>query len=391
MKKNKISLGVYLLFSLIYWNQGIWGLKAAPLYYLQRETWGLSASMIALIGCIITIPWTIKPLWGIIVDSCPLKGKKSKYWLILNYSVIFIISILVAIFGLNIYTLVLTGFLTGIAFAFSDVAGDGLVCVLEKKYKLQGKLQAISWASISLAGLVTSLGGAYISEHYNYRLAFLICAIFPLMMIFFLLKKHKEPDVKPKKINKEQLLKFWKALFNKTLAVPMLFLFCFYLSPSFGTPLMIHMRESMHINKMMIGVLGATGTVFGIIGYMLYFFKFYKFNLTKLLYFSVIFGIISTLCYLYIPNQWWLLGYSIVLGTVGAISHLVILAYVAKITPKGYEALVFAGICSILNLGTMGSGYIGGFLFDLIGFNWLVIVSALFTAICLVFIPKLKT
>lgn len=125
MEKKKIAITTYLLFSFIYFNQGIWGLKTAPLYYLQRETWGLSVSMIALIGCISTLPWTIKLIFGIIVDSFPLLKKKSKYWLILNYFIIFIISLLVAIFGLNVYTLALTGFLTGLAFAFSDVAGDG--------------------------------------------------------------------------------------------------------------------------------------------------------------------------------------------------------------------------------------------------------------------------
>jgi predicted MFS family arabinose efflux permease len=209
-------------------------------------------------------------------------------------------------------------------------------------------------------------------------------------MIYFILKKHKEPNVKPKQLNIVQLKKCGKALFNKALAIPMLFLFCYFLSPSFGTPLMVQMREVLHMDKMMIGFLGSVGTVFGLLGYLLYFLKLHKWDLQKLLYFSVGFGAFSTLWYLYIPNQWWLLTYSIILGTVGAISHLIILAYVAKITPKGYEALVFAGLCSVLNLGSMGSSYIGGILYDVIGYNSLVIISALFTFICLFFIPYLK-
>jgi len=391
MLKNKaIPITTYIFFAFVYFLQGIWGLKSAPLYYLQREVWHLSVANIALIGCIITIPWTIKPLFGIIVDSFPLLKKKCKYWLILNYSIIFVISMLVAIFGLTVHTLILTGFLTGLAFAFSDVGADGLVCVLEKKHNLQGKLQAISWTAISLAGLITSLGGAWISKYFDYRLAFLICAIFPLFMVIFLITKYEEPDAKGKKLDKAQLLKFVKVVFNKQLAIPVAFLFFYYLSPSFGTPLMVTMRETMHMDKMMIGLLGATGTVFGILGYVLYFFKFHKCNMRKLLYFSVIFGGISTLWYLWIPNQWWLLAYSIILGTVGAVSHLVLLAYVAKTTPKGYEAIVFAMLCSVLNLGAMGSGYIGGLLYDMIGFNTLVIISAIFTFACLFFIPHLK-
>lgn len=387
---NNIPLNTYLLFSFVYFIQGIWSLKTAPLYYLQREVWGLTVSQIALIGCVTTIPWVIKPLWGMIVDSFPLGKKKTKYWLILNYSVISILSIIIWLFGLNYWTLIITGFVFGLTFAFSDVGADAFVCILEKKFNLSGKLQSISWFSLSVAGLVTSLGGAWIAKYHDYKLAFLLCATFPLAMIYFLVKHHKEPDVEPKKLNIPQLKLFWKALFNKTLVVPMAFLFCFFLSPSFGTPLMVQMREVLHMDKMMIGFLGSVGTVFGLIGYLLYFFKLYKLDLTKLLYFSVIFGAFSTLWYLHIPNQWWLLGYNVILGTVGAISHLVILAYVAKITPKGYEALVFAGLCSVLNLGSMGSGYIGGFLYDSIGFNWLVIISSIFTLCCLFFVPHLK-
>ena len=386
---KKIPISIYLLFSFIYFNQGIWSLKQAPLYYLMRETWNLSVSNIALIGVLTTLCWTIKPIWGIIVDSFPLKKKKTKYWLILNYSIIVILSLLIWLFGLNYWSLIITGIIFSYCFAFNDVAGDGFVCILEKKHKLQGKLQAISWFSLSLAGLITSIGGAWISKYADYKLAFLLCAVSPILMIYFIFKYHKEPNVKPKKLNFKQFQKFGKILFNKTLLLPMAFLFCYFLSPSFGTPLMVQMREVLNMDKMMIGILGSVGTVFGLGGYLLYFFKLHKYNLKKLLYFSVGFGAFSTLWYLWIPNQWWLLGYSIVLGTFGAIAHLVILAYVAKITPKGYEALVFAGLCSVLNLGSMGSGYLGGFLYDIIGYHKLVIISALFTCLCLFFIPKI--
>jgi len=388
--KQKIPLSLYVLFSFIYFNQGIFGLKSASLYYLMRESWGLSVFRISIIGMLTTLCWTIKPIFGVIVDSFPLGQRKTKYWLMLNYSIIVALSLLIWVFGLTYWTLIASGILFGYCFAFNDVAGDGFVCVLEKKYKLQGKLQALSWFSLSVASLITALGGAWIAKYYDYRLAHLLCAISPAIMIYFIWKKHKEPKVEPKKLDKAQCKKFVQVLFNKELLLPMAFLFCYFLTPSLGTPLMVQMREVLHMDKMMIGFLGSVGTVFGLIGYLLYFFKFYKFDLKKLLYFSVGFGAFSTLWYLHIPNQWWLLGYNVILGTVGAISHLVILAYVAKLTPKGYEALVFAGLCSVLNLGSMGSGFIGGLLYDMVGYNALVIVSAVFTLLCLFFIPKLK-
>lgn len=388
--KNKIPLSTYCLFSFIYFNQGIWGLTSLPIYNLQRYAWGWSVSKISMIASIIMIPWVIKPAWGIIVDSFPLFKKKSKYWLVLNYFLIMALSLWVVFFNFTPISFIIIGILLAYCFSFNDVSGDGLVCVLEKKHNLQGKLQSLSWFSLSFAGLATSIGGAWIAKNHHFTLSYLICIIFPLLMIYFILRGHDEPDVEPKKFNKKQLKEFVKVFFQKKLLMPMGFLFLYFLSPSFGTPLRHRMLEVLHMDMMMVGLLGGVGTVFGLFGYMFYFFKAHKFDLKKLLYFSVGFGCFSTLWYLWIPNQWWLFAYSIILGTVGAVSHLVILAYVAKITPKGYEALVFAGLCSVLNLGSMGSACIGGLLYDAIGFQLLVIISVLFTFGCLFIIPHLK-
>jgi len=389
MNKSKITIPVYFLFFFIYFNQGSWAITSDSIYYLMRETWNWSVTKIALVGMITTIPWIVKPLWGLIVDWFPIKQTKTKYWLIINYFIAILTCIYVVLTGLNQVTIVIVGLIIAYVFAFNDVAGDGLVCVLEKKYKLQGKLQAIAWFGLSLASLITGLLGAWVSKHQHYKLAYFLAIIFPSIMIYFLVTKHREPKVSKKKIDKQELRDTFKVFLDKRLLFAMAFLFCFFLSPSFGTPLRVYMREVMGIDKMFIGVLGGIGTAFGMLGYLLYFFKIHKYNIKKLLYFSVLFSAFSSLWYLYLPNKWVLLGYSIILGTIGAISHLCILAYVAKITPKNHEGLVFAGICSVLNLGSMGSSYLGGILYDYVGYKPLVIITAIYTLVCLFFIPKL--
>jgi len=241
-----------------------------------------------------------------------------------------------------------------------------------------------------MASLIVAFGGAYIAEHYHYSVAYYLGMICPALMIFFVYKYCDEPDSERKPVNWDRLKEIKNVLFAKKMLVPIGFLFFYFLSPSFGMALQTHMKEVLLMDKITIGILRTVGTVFGMLGYLLYFFKFHKVNLTKLLYFTVGFGAFSTLWYLWIPSATWIFAYSIVLGTVGAISHLVILSYLAKITPEGHEAIVFAGLCSVLNLGSMGSGMLGGFLYDFIGYSWLVIISALFTLLCLFFIPHLK-
>jgi len=154
----------------------------------------------------------------------------------------------------------------------------------------------------------------------------------------------------------------------------------------------------MGIDKMFIGFLGSVSTTFGLLGYALYFFKAHKFNLRRMLYFTVLFSASTTLCYLWIPSKWTLLTYNVMFGSIGAITHLIILAYSAKITPDGNEGFTFAIITSVLNLGAAGSGLLGGALYErfcmyfsqLMAYNILVVISAVFTFACLFFIPYLK-
>lgn len=378
----------YTFFILVYFLQGIKGLPSQSLYYLMREQWGLSVTKIAYIGAIATIPWIIKPLYGLLSDLVPIKNKRTKYYLLFNYASMVILGLYIFFNGLTLITLILTNVAFGLFLASSDVFCDSIMCQKEKKYNMNGKIQSVQWFAIGVAGLITSLGGAYIAKYYNYRIAYLVFAIFPAIMFFYLIKYYKEKDSQKKKTEVLQNIK--KAIKQKQLWIALGFLFCYYLSPSFGIPLMVKMREVLHIDKMFIGVLGTIGTVFGLIGYALYFFKVHKFDLKRMLYLMVIFSTISTLFYLYIPNQWVLLTYNIIFGTAGAILHLILLAYCAKITPEGAEGFTFAVITSILNAGAMGGSVLGGFLYPKIGYNNLVIISALMTLICILFIPYLK-
>ncbi len=77
-------------------------------------------------------------------------------------------------------------------------------------------------------------------------------------------------------------------------------------------------------------------------------------------------------------------------GVMGAIVFLTILNSAALATPKGAEGTTFATLTAFWNIGLIGSSALGGYLFGLIGLQPLVIVSAVFTALALVFLPRLR-
>jgi predicted MFS family arabinose efflux permease len=51
---------------------------------------------------------------------------------------------------------------------------------------------------------------------------------------------------------------------------------------------------------------------------------------------------------------------------------------------------MFAFLTSIINLGSIGSGFLGGYLYSKIGLGPLIIVSGLTSLMILIFIPFLK-
>lgn len=388
--KNKLKLP-YLFFILIYFNQGFSGLASQCEYYLLREHWMLSASMIGLIGLVTSLSWYIKPFFGFLLDQKPIFKYHSKFYLYFSYAILILSFLYIIIFGFNILSFIILTLVINFCIAMNDVANDRVAVVLEKKYNLNGRLQSCQWMSLGIAGLIVSILGAWLADAFDvqtgYRIAYTLILIVPIITLIYLKNFYTEKKAKKvKKYNWEEIFGYLK---EKRMIFALLFIAFFQLSPSLGTSLMIKAREELMIGKIFLGYLGASATVLGLIGYGLYYWKCYKIDTKKMLIFAIIFTAITNLFYLYIPNQWYLLGYSILFGAFSGITFLTLLAFFAKITPNGYEGMIYALITSLSNLCGRGGGFLGGILYDTWGYEMNVIMSSVLTLICLVFIPFL--
>ena len=68
----------------IYLTQGLLGLTSLARTFLLKDSLGLDPSAAAALGGVFVIPWTIKPLYGIVTDTFPLFGSRRKSYLILG-------------------------------------------------------------------------------------------------------------------------------------------------------------------------------------------------------------------------------------------------------------------------------------------------------------------
>lgn len=298
---------------------------------------------------------------------------------------------------------ILIGFLLlyAIGQAGDNVAVNGLIVEQGTKNNTVGKLQSIQWASLGIATIITGVVGGYISEHYDYHLAYLLIAVFPasIAALAFWLKEEPvsslsstnvNPELSiPQKSKLEGIKEFFIKLNNKQLIISTIFLFLFWFSPSIGTPLMDKMRGELHMTKIWIGWLDTISSIFGVIGAALYF-KYNKtINVRRWLYYSVILNGVSTFAYLYLTPHT-LLVYAVIFGFSGQFTHLLMLGIMAYTCPEGTEATTFALLTAIVNCASVLSNIVGAKLFTLFGYNGLVIVSGITTFLCLPFVPFLE-
>jgi MFS family permease len=372
---------VYCLSSTVYFTQGIEGLPSQGLFYHWKETLNFSPEKIMLISSIIVGAWLIKPAIGYIIDNYLSK----RAWI---FTALFFDIILVCLIGiLNLPVALIIGILilNSTNAAFRDVSVDGIMCVEGKATNTTGKIQSLQWISISVAGLVTGIGGGYIAEKWGYKAGFL-CLI-PVYLVvglaaFFYHEGRREHT-------HSSLAADLKTIFtDKRLLIVGLFIFLYKYSPSFGTPLMFMQRDEFKWGKVWIGTLSSVGTVFQIAGAFLYYKYSQKINIKKWLYYSVFLGAVTTLTYLYYTPVT-AIAYDIIYSLIGMFIFLMIMDFMARNTTKGLEATSFAFLTSVSNLALVTSNLSGAYLLPVMGLKWLIIASALTSFLCLPLIKRI--
>ncbi len=381
---NKKLFWVFTLSSAVYFTQGIEGLPAQGLFYYLKETLNFSPEKIMVIGSITISAWLVKPIIGYIIDNFFNK----KIWIFLALLLDIISVLFLGLLSLPLIILITMIILNSTNTAFRDVAVDGIMCVEGKKSNATGKIQSIQWISISVAGLLTGIGGGYVAEKWGYKGGFLsLIPIYILVGIpaFF----YKEDKTLENKTSATLFVDLKKLFAHKRLIIVGLFIFLYKYSPSFGTPLFFIQRDEFKWGKIWIGALGTIGTAFGIIGSIIYYKVSQKINIRKWLYISVFLGAVTTLSYLYYTPLTAVV-YDVLYSLIGMFIFLMVMDFMARNTISGLEATSFALLCSISNLALVTSNLSGAFLLPLIGLKWLIVLSSLTSFLCLLLINKIK-
>jgi MFS family permease len=395
---------MFFLFGLAYFAQSfaqLGGLIGQPLNYYLKEELGLSTAAVSEYLAIASLPWMIKPLYGLISDYIPLLGYRRKTWLML-------LNLLGAsgflwLSGLtDSGTLVVALTLTAFGTAASDVIIDALMVEKGAETGLTARFQGTQWFWFKTAAVVTALIGGFLAASFKpstaLHLAATITMLAPIAVLtasyFLVQEKRSRIDLAQMKETSQSM---WEAIRSPRLQLAAVFLVLWCFSPGFGAPLYFHMVDTLGFDQQFIGQLAAFTAVGGVIGAWVFGHVLAKRSVAVQANIAIAAAVMAVLAYLSLAQpsayaQAIAAPLNVSVGMLNQIGSLMIFSVAARACPPRAEGFTFAVMMSIYNGTEQLSAVIGSRLYEHVfhqEFAPLLWVAAGSLATCFLLVPFL--
>lgn len=406
-----LRLGV--LCGAMYFIQGLAepteGLIAQPVRSLQRS-WGQSAAEISGFAAAVAIPWSLKPLYGILTDFFPLFGSRRRNYMLVVSGAAFL--------GLGyLYwfppapgasrRLLWSLLIPTVGVAFADVVVDAIMIERGQPLGLTGRLQSIQWAANYTATIIAGSLGGYLSQHHRQDLGFLICAGAALgtLVLTIAFVREERPatptsDCLDAKTNRMRtaLRLVWDTATTPAILAAGGFLFLFNFNPFSQTVLHLHMTRELGHSEQFCGHMVAVLSVAAIVASLAYGAYCRHVRFEWLIHVSIVAGIASNLAYWGLAGPTSAVLVTAAVGFTYMTANLVLMDLAARVCDPATAGTTFAILMALSNLSMSLSGSLGGNWYDWLASNWgsamafqlLVGIGAAFTAGCWLLVPVLR-
>jgi predicted MFS family arabinose efflux permease len=380
------------LFAVVYFAQGMWSLPNQAMAIVLKERDALSAGQVADFMLMSTVPWLIKPVYGLVSDFVPLFGRRRKSYFL-------VASGLAAFAGLTLSVLPyhdywrMAGLFTAMGFglAFTDVLTDAMMVESGRARGLTGAFQSVQWFAIYGASILVGVLGGYLAETRNLHGAFLLAACFPLVSFTMATLFVREPR---SRLDAAAFRERWRAIRRaagtRDLWLVAGFIFFFNFSPSFGPAFLYYQTDVLKFDQQFIGILGSLSAIGYMLGALIYAPLSRRLPLRRIILWAIGVTATATLSYLLYRDRASAVVIDTGFGVLAMLTQLAFLDLSAKACPPRVEATFFALLMSVYNLAVQLSTNVGARLYDWIGFTGLVLVSAIMTALTYVLVPWVR-
>jgi len=357
---------LYWFFAVNYFAQGMAGLAYEPVSYLLKDSLGLGPAQAAAFVTWMTIPLTIKPLFGLLTDLLPWSGRRRAPHLAAVSLLTSAGWLLLAAPRAHRYgsTLVLL-LLINVGFVLSDIVCDGVMVERGKERGLTGPYQAVQIGTLYATLIITGLGGGWLASHASYRSAFLLAAAFPMLTALSALWI-EESGVGS---IHETAARGWSGL--KTMACDprawgaaagiFLWSFC----PFLGTAQFYYQSTALKLSPIFIGGLSTAGGLAGVAGAALFGrLSAREGGAARLARGSILAGAPLSLLYLFYVGPGSILALTVLFALTGVVFRLAWMDLAARLSPAGAEATGFAAFMAVFNIAAAASNAVGGALYE---------------------------
>jgi folate/biopterin transporter len=377
----------------IYFVQGAMTISQLAVSFFLKDDLGLNPAEVASLVGITMLPWTIKPLYGLVSDGFPVFGYRRRPYLLLS-------SLLGIVAWVSMGTWVDKPFwaiamiaLGSLSLACSDAITDALI-VQRARLEAEGdagSLQAFSWIASSIGAIISAYLSGSLLEHFGSRFVFELTAVLPLLVgisAFAIADPPMSHIFVGESANLSRHAQRWRsftdnwqqlrqAFTNKAIWLPALFLFLWQATPSADTAFFYFTTNELNFNPEFLGTVRFVASWAGLLGVWM-FQRFFKAVPTRKIFFwttivSTLLGLTSLLLVTHlnrsigIADRWFSLGDSVILTVAGRIAFMPVLVLAARLCPEGIEATLFALLMSVLNISALCSFQLGAGLTYILG------------------------
>ena len=389
------TLRLGLLFALIYFIQGLAepteGLIAQPVRSMLSQ-WNKSPGEISHFMAIVAAPWTIKPLYGLMIDFVPLLGsRRRKYLLLATFATA--ASLLWLAFSMPqqgaTNELLMLLIIPTLAVAFSDVVVDALMIEKGQPLGMTGRLQSIQWGSMYAATVLAGSLGGWLSEHDRQDLGFLICGLGaavtfctafvwirdtpPVSATAPLTPSSSHPAEQSESLQADapdsagsRLAIMRRSLTSRPFLIAAAFLFLWNFNPFCSTIQHLHMTKTLNLSEQQYGHTYSLFSVGSIGACLMYGLLCRIIPARWLIHLAIAAGVLATMMYLLAVGPRSAFVVSVIAGIAYMLGNLIQMDVAARMCPPAIAGTMFAMLMSVSNIAIILSTSLGGWLYEIV-------------------------
>ncbi|ABD00754.1 folate/biopterin transporter [Synechococcus sp. 63AY4M2] len=366
---------------LVYFVQGAVGLARLATSFYLKDSLGLGPAQTAALMGFAVIPWTLKPLYGLLSDTLPLAGYRRRPYLLLSGLLGCGAWLGMALWAPTAELAMLWMVLGSLAVAVGDVIVDSLVVerVHGSDWAGTGTLQSLSWGATALGSLLTAYAGGALLAHYPPQVVFGLTALLPLLIALAAWVIVDQPVACSFGWDplRQQVGQVWRALRQPSILLPVLFVFIWQATPSADVALFYFFTSDLGFGPGFLGQVRLVTSVASLVGVAIFQVYLRRIPLRPLFGWMTVLSAglgLTSLILVYhlnrawgIDDHWFSLGDSLVLTVAGQIAFMPVLVLAARLCPPGIEATLFALLMSAFNLAGFLSQELGSLLMHALG------------------------